>query len=311
MAAEFDFDKLMAAAQEAVSNPAAAAKTSTESLLVNPAAAAPAPAPKPPLAPAPLAEAAPAPKPPLAPAPKWPLDAAPKTPPHEVPPPWRATPSSATAAKTRPRGPATVPDPRVATIGNKYKLIGGQWQQVQSDRPISSAEKAGVVFPAVPPAVRPVAPSKAGRVAPRVVAPPAKVASVEAVVAPPAKVASVEAVVSVAAPEEAAPAPAPVETPAPAQAPATAAAAAKTAACPFKALGIPLPPPAVVRPVAALDADAAQRSIGKRHGPRGTNENSQWHTAMHRAKLEGPKALCEFYRAWPKPLKKQKTEPDA
>ena len=165
MAAEFDFDKLMAAAQEAVSNPAAAAKTSTESLLVNPAAAAPAPAPKPPLAPAPLAEAAPAPKPPLAPAPKWPLDAAPKTPPHEVPPPWRATPSSATAAKTRPRGPATVPDPRVATIGNKYKLIGGQWQQVQSDRPISSAEKAGVVFPAVPPAVRPVAPSKSGGVA--------------------------------------------------------------------------------------------------------------------------------------------------
>ena len=164
MAAQLDIDKLMAACQEAVSNPAAAAKTSTESLLVNPAAAAPAPAPKPPLAPAPLAEAAPAPKPPLAPAPKW-LDAAPKTPPDEVPPPpWRVLASSATAAKTRPPNPTTVPDPRLAhaKLGNQYKLKGSQWVQVRTDRPSSSAAKAGVVFPAVPPARRPVAPSKAG-----------------------------------------------------------------------------------------------------------------------------------------------------
>ena len=208
MATPFDIDKLLAAAQEAVADPAAASKTSTESLLVivDPAAAPQTPVAPVAAAPAPVpAATAPAPKPPLAPAPKWPLDAAPE-------PPWRATPSSATAAKTRPRTPATAQDPRVAKLGNKYKLIGSQWQQVRTDRPCSSAAKAGVVFPAVPPAVRPVAPSKAVRVAARVVAPPAKVASVEAVV-------------SVAAPEEAAPAPAPVETPAPAQAHATAAAA--------------------------------------------------------------------------------------
>ena len=288
METPFDLDKLMAAAAEAVADPAAASRTSNESLLkdVVPAAAPQTPVAPVAAAPAPVpAAAAPAAKPPLAPAPKWPNDAVPE-------PPWRAVPT--TAAKTRPPQPKPASDPRVKMLGNNYKFIRGQWQNVASDRPMSSAEKAGVVFPAV----RPVAPSKAVRVAPRVVAPPAKVASVEAVV-------------SVAAPEEAAPAPATVETPAPAQAPATAAAAAKTAACPFKALGIPLPPPAVVpTSSAALDADAAQRSIGKRRGPRGTNENSQWHTMMHRAKLQGPAALCAFYAAWPKPQKKQKTQPE-
>lgn len=309
MAAPFDLDKLLAAAQEAVADPAAASKTSTESLLVivDPAAAPQTP----------LAAAAPAPKPPLAPAPKWPHDQAPKTPPDDPAPPWRSTPSSATAAKTRPPNPATVPDPRRAKIGNQYKLRGSQWQQVRNDRPCSSASKAGVVFPAVPPAARPVAPSKAGRVAARVVAPPPAKANAPAKARPP-----VEAVDSCAAPAKAAaPAPAPVETPAPAEAHAPAAAPAKTAAqgvaCPFKALGIPLPPPAVVRPVAALAAHVAPASEAvlaaakKRHGPRGNNENSQWHTAMHRAKQEGPKALFEFYRDWPKPLKKQKTQPDA
>ena len=299
MESPFDIDKLLAAAQEAVANPAAASKTSTESLLVivDPAAAPQTP----------LAAAAPAPKPPLAPAPKWPLDEAPKTPPHDPVPPWRSTPSSATAAKTRPPNPATVPDPRRAKIGKQYALRGGKWQQVRNDRPCSSASKAGVVFPAVPPAARPVAPSKAGCVAARVVAPPPAKANAPAKARPPVKA---------AAPAKAvAPAPAPVETPAPAQAPATAAAAAKTAACPFKALGIPLPPPAVVRP--ALDAHVAPASEAvlaaakKRHGPRGNNENSQWHTAMHRAKQLGPKALFEFFRDWPKPLKKQKTQPDA
>lgn len=307
--AEFDLDKLLAAAQEAVADPAAASKTSTESLLaiVDPAAAPQTP----------LAAAAPAPKPPLAPAPKWPLDEAPKTPPDEAPvPPWRSAPS-ATAAKTRPPNPTTVPDPRRAKIGNQYKLKGSQWQQVRNDRPCSSASKAGVVFPAVPPAARPVAPSKAGRVAARVVAPPPAKANAPAKARPP-----VEAVDSCAAPAKAAaPAPAPVETPAPAEAHAPAAAPAKTAAqgvaCPFAKLGIPLPPPAVVRPGAALAAHVAPASEAvlaaakKRHGPRGNNENSQWHTAMHRAKQEGPKALFEFYRDWPKPLKKQKTQPDA
>ena len=305
--AEFDLDKLLAAAQEAVADPAAASKTSTESLLaiVDPAAAPQTP----------LAAAAPAPKPPLAPAPKWPLDEAPKTPPDEVPP-WRATPSSATAAKTRPPNPASVPDPRRAKIGNQYKLKGSQWQQVRNDRPCSSASRAGVVFPAVP-AARPVAPSKAGRVAARVLAPPPAKANAPAKASPP-----VEAVDSCAAPAKAAaPAPAPVETPAPAEAHAPAAAPAKTAAqgvaCPFAKLGIPLPPPAVVRPGAALAAHVAPASEAvlaaakKRHGPRGNNENSQWHTAMHRAKQEGPKALYEFYQLWPKPLKKQKTQPDA
>ena len=287
MAAPFDVDKLMAAAQEAVADPSAASKTSTESLLVN----------------------------------ADPLAAAPKTPLDEVPP-WRATPSTATAAKTRPRNPTTVPDPRLAhaKLGNQYKLKGSQWVQVRTDRPSSSAAKAGVVFPAVPPARRPVAPSKAGRVPPRFVAPPAQAiapakanAPVEAVDSSPAK--------AVAPAKAAAPAPAPVETPAPAKAHAPAAVPAKTAAqgvaCPFQALGIPRPPPAAVVPVAALVADVAPASEAvlaaakKRHGPRGNNENSQWHTAMHRAKSEGPKALCEFYRAWPKPAsKKQKTQRD-
>ena len=313
MAAQLDIDKLVAACQEAVSDPAAASKTSTEALLVidDPLAAAPK---------TPLAAAAPA-----------PLAAAPKTPPDEVPP-WRATPSSATAAKTRPRNPATVHDPRLAKIGNKYALIGSQWQQVRTDRPRSSAAKAGVVFPAVPPAARPVAPSKAGRVAARVVAPPPAKANAPAKARPP-----VEAVDSCAAPAKAAaPAPAPVETPAPAEAHAPAAAPAKTAAqgvaCPFKELGIPRPPPAAVRPVAALAAHVVPVSEPrvvppqlavphvvppqlavpkKKHGPRGMSENSQWHTAWHRAKNEGPKALCEFYRAWPKPPKKQKTQRDA
>ena len=320
MATEFDIDKLLAAAQEAVANPAAASKTSTESLLVivDPAAAPQTP----------LAAAAPAPKPPLAPAPKWPHDQAPKTPPDDPAPPWRSTPSSATAAKTRDPRPATVPDPRRAKIGKQYAmvggkwqqvpmvraLVGGKWQQVRNGKPCSSASKAGVVFPAVPPAARPVAPSKAGRVAARVVAPPPAKANAPAKARPPVKA---------AAPAKAvAPAPAPVETPAPAEAHApaaapakTAAAPAKTAACPFKALGIPLPPPAVVRP--ALDAHVAPASEAvlaaakKRHGPRGNNENSQWHTAMHLAKQQGPKALFEFFRDWPKPLKKQKTQPDA
>ena len=312
MESPFDIDKLLAAAQEAVANPAAASKTSTESLLVivDPAAAPQTP----------LAAAAPAPKPPLAPAPKWPLDEAPKTPPDDPAPPWRSTPSSATAAKTRDPRPATVPDPRRAKIGKQYghqvrALIGGKWQQVRNEKPCSSASKAGVVFPAVPPAARPVAPSKAGCVAARVVAPPPAKANAPAKARPP-----VEAVDSCAAPAKAAaPAPAPVETPAPAEAHAPAAAPAKTAAqgvaCPFKALGIPLPPPAVVRP--ALDAHVAPASEAvlaaakKRHGPRGNNENSQWHTAMHLAKQQGPKALFEFFRDWPKPLKKQKTQPDA
>ena len=309
MESAFDIEKLIAAAQEAVANPAAASKTSTESLLVivDPAAAPQTP----------LAAAAPAPKPPLAPAPKWPLDEAPKTPPDDPVPPWRSTPSSATAAKTRPPNPATVPDPRRAKIGKQYALRGGKWQQVRNEKPCSSASKAGVVFPAVPPAARPVAPSKAGCVAARVVAPPPAKANAPAKARPP-----VEAVDSCAAPAKAAaPAPAPVETPAPAEAHAPAAAPAKTAAqgvaCPFKALGIPLPPPAVVRPVAALAAHVAPASEAvlaaakKRHGPRGNNENSQWHTAMHLAKQQGPKALFEFFRDWPKPLKKQKTQPDA
>ena len=264
MEAQLDVDKLLAACQEAVSNPAAASKTSTEALLVN----------------------------------ADPLAAAPKTPPDEVPP-WRATRSTATAAKG-PRNPATVHDPRLA-----------------KDKPRSSAAKAGTVFPAVPPAARPVAPSKAARVAARVVAPPPAKANAPAKASPP-----VEAVDSCAAPAKAAaPAPAPVETPAPAEAHAPAAAPAKTAAqgvaCPFKALGIPRPPPAAVRPVAALAAHVAPASEAvlaaakKRHGPRGNNENSQWHTAMHRAKQLGPKALFEFYRDWPKPLKKKKTQPDA
>ena len=297
METPFDLDKFLAAAAEAVADPAAASRTSNESLFkdVVPAAAPQTPVAPVAAAPAPVpAAAAPAAKPPLPPAPKWPNDAVPE-------PPWRAVPT--TAAKTRPPQPKPASDPRVKMLGNSYKCIRGQWQNVASDRPMSSAEKAGVVFPAV----RPVAPPAkvASRVAPRVVPP--------RVAAPPAKVASVEAVVSVAAPEEVAPAPATVETPAPAQAPATAAAAAKTAACPFQAYGIPLPPPAVVpTSSAALDADAAQRSIEKRprRGPRGTNENSQWHTMMHRAKLQGPAALCAFYAAWPKPQKKQKTQPE-
>ena len=269
MAAQLDIDKLLAACQEAVSNPAAASKTSTEALLVN----------------------------------SGPLAAAPKTPPDEEVPPWRATPSTASAAKTRPRNPTTVHDPRLA-----------------KDRPRSSAAKAGVVFPAVPPAARLVASSKAARVAARVVAPPPAQAN-----APAKANAPVEAVDSCAAPAKAA-APAPVETPAlsaaPAKANAPAAAPAKTAAqgvaCPFKALGIPRPPPAAVRPVAALAAHVVPVSEPelavpkKRHGPRGMSENSQWHTAWYRAKSEGPKALCEFYRAWPKPAsKKQKTQRDA
>jgi pyruvate dehydrogenase E2 component (dihydrolipoamide acetyltransferase) len=299
--AEFDIDKLMTAAQEAVANPAAASKTSTESLLVivDPAAAPQTP----------LAAAAPAPKPPLAPAPKWPLDEAPKTPPEDPMPPWRST-----AAKSF-RNPATAPDPRLV-ITSKSKP--------------SSASKAGVVFPAVRPA-RPVAPSKAGRVAARVVAPPTAKANAPAKARPPS---SLEPPHIVAAgllaelgTEAAAPAPAPaapaaahapaapVETPAPAEAHAPAAAPAKTAAqavaCPFKAIGIPLPPPAVVRPVAALAAHVAPAAAKKRHGPRGANENSQWHTAMHHAKQQGPKALFEFFRDWPKPVKKQKTQPDA
>ena len=269
MEAQLDVDKLLAACQEAVSNPAAASKTSTEALLVN----------------------------------ADPLAAAPKTPPDEVPP-WRATPSTfpLQLAAKGPRNPATVHDPRLA-----------------KDRPRSSAAKAGTVFPAVPPAARPVAPSKAPRVAARVVAPPPAKANAPAKARPP-----VEAVDSCAAPAKAA-APAPVETPAlsaaPAKANAPAAAPAKTAAqgvaCPFKALGLPLPPPAVVRPVAALAAHVAPASEAvlaaakKRHGPRGNNENSQWHTAMHFAKQQGPKALFEFFRDWPKPLKKQKTQPDA
>ena len=309
MADVFDIDKLLAAAQEAVADPAAASKTSTESLLVivDPAAA-----PQTPLAPA-----DPRPKPPLAPAPKWPHDQAPKTPPEDPAPPWRSIPSSATAAKTRDPRTATAPDPRRAKIGKQYACRDGKWQQVNKEKPCSSVSKAGVVFPAVQPAARPVAPSKAGCVAARVVAPPPAKANAPAKARPP-----VEAVDSCAAPAKAAaPAPAPVETPAPAEAHAPAAAPAKTAAqgvaCPFKALGIPLPPPAVVRPVAALAAHVAPASEAvpaaakKRHGPRGNNENSQWHTAMHRAKQLGPKALFEFYRDWPKPLKKQKTQPDA
>ena len=318
MATPFDLDKLLAAAQEAVADPAAASKTSTESLLVivDPAAAPQTP----------LAAAAPAPKPPVAPAPKWPLGAAPKTPPDDpVPvPPWRSSRSTATAAKNDPspkcrpgakvsrnpavrdprlgpRQPATPPDPRIASTSKSKP----------------AARKAETVFPAVPPAARPVAFSIAGRFAARDVAPPPAKANAPAKASPP-----VAAVDSCAAPAEAAaPAPAPVETPAPAEAHAPAAAPAKTAAqgvaCPFKALGIPLPPPAVVRPVAALAAHVAPASEAvpaaakKRHGPRGNNENSQWHTAMHKAKAQGPKALCEFYRDWPKPLKKQKTQPDA
>ena len=276
MAAQLDIDKLMAACQDAVSNPAAASKTNTEALLVN----------------------------------ADPRKAIPKTPPDEAaasktsieaPPPWRAPRSTATAAKVS-RNPATVHDPRLA-----------------KPRPRKPAAKAGTVFPAVPPAARLVASSKAARVAARVVAPPPAQAN-----APAKANAPVEAVDSCAAPAKAA-APAPVETPAlsaaPAKANAPAAAPAKTAAqgvaCPFKALGIPLPPPAVVRPVAALAAHVAPASEAvlaapkKRHGPRGSNENSQWHTAMHAAKREGPKALCEFYRAWPKPAsKKQKTQRD-
>ena len=335
--AEFDIDKLMMAAQEAVANPAAASKTSTESLLVivDPAAAPQTP----------LAAAAPAPKPPLAPAPKWPLDEAPKTPPEDPMPPWRSTAAKSFRVpdpRLGPRQPATAPDPRLV-ITSKSKP--------------SSASKAGVVFPAVRPA-RPVAPSKAGRVAARVVPPPTAKANAPAKARPPSSLepphivaagllaeleaaraaapapapvetpAPAEAHAPAAAPAKAAaPAPAPaapaaahapaapVETPAPAEAHAPAAAPAKTAAqavaCPFKALGIPLPPPAVVRPVAALAAHVAPAAAKKRHGPRGANENSQWHTAMHHAKQQGPKALFEFFRDWPKPVKKQKTQPDA
>ena len=276
MAGELDIDKLLAACQEAVSNPVAASKTSTEALLVN----------------------------------ANPLAAIPKTPPDEPTstptPPWRATQGTTTAAKG-PRNPTTVHEPRLA-----------------KNRPRSSAAKAGTVFPAVPPAARPVAPMKAKWVAARVVAP-------RVVAPPPAKAnapaeanAPVEAVDSCAAPAKAA-APAPVETPAlsaaPAKANAPAAAPAKTAAqgvaCPFKALGIPRPPPAAVRPVAALAAHVVPVSEPelavpkKKHGPRAVSENSQWHTAWHKAKSQGPKALCEFYRAWPKPAsKKQKTQRD-
>ena len=267
MAAELDIDKLLAACQEAVSNPAAASKTSTEALLVN----------------------------------ADPLAAAPKTPPDEVPP-WRATRSTATAAKG-PRNPTTVHDPRLAKAKGPRNPTTVHDPRLAKDRPRSSAaDRAGTVFPAVPPAARPVAPSKAARVAARVVAPPAA-----------------KACPAWHAPAKAA-APTPAVSAAPAKANAPAAAPAKTAAqgvaCPFKALGIPRPPPAAVRPVAALAAHVAPASEAvlaapkKRHGPRGTNENSQWHTAMHRAKLEGPAALCAFYRAWPKPLKKQKTQPE-
>ena len=302
MESEFDIDKLLNACQDAVSNPAAASKTNTEALLAN----------------------------------ADPRKAIPKTPPDEAAasktsiearPPWRAPRSTATAAKVSrnpavrdprlgPRQPATAPNPRLA-IASKSK-------------PLSSAAKATTVFPAVPPAARPVAPSKAGRVAAGVVAPPPAKANAPAKARPPEPphivvaglLAELEAVDSCGAPAKAAaPAPAPVETPAPAEAHAPAAAPAKTAAqgvaCPFKALGIPLPPPAVVRPVAALAAHVAPASEAvlaaakKRHGPRGNNENSQWHTAMHFAKQQGPKALFEFFRDWPKPLKKQKTQPDA
>ena len=61
------------------------------------------------------------------------------------------------------------------------------------------------------------------------------------------------------------------------------------AGCPFKAMGVVRPPPAKVP------------QGPKRHGPRGTNENSSWHTAMHRAKRAGPEALALFYSVWPKP----------
>ena len=104
--AELDVDKLLAACQEAVSNPAAASKTSTEALLVNP------------------------------------LAAIPKTPPDEAPPPWRAPRSTATAAKVSrkpaivrdprlgPRQPSTVPDPRLAIASKSKPLSSGSREKL-------------------------------------------------------------------------------------------------------------------------------------------------------------------------------------
>ena len=133
------------------------------------------------------------------------------------------------------------------------------------------------------------APWRAARVAPP---PPPAAAPAAAAAPPPPPLAAARPAAAPAVPAR--PAAAPMAPPAP---------AAAAAACQFKAMGIPLPPPAV-RP----KAPEAAPKVAKPHGPRGMNENSQWHTAWHHAKKAGPKALYEFYQAWPKPCKKAKTQ---
>jgi hypothetical protein len=60
----------------------------------------------------------------------------------------------------------------------------------------------------------------------------------------------------------------------------------------------PPPPPVLLQHVPAADVAQFPKNGRKRRG----GVNSQWHTAWHRAKAEGPQALALFNRVWPKGL---------
>ena len=73
---------------------------------------------------------------------------------------------------------------------------------------------------------------------------------------------------------------------------------------------IPVPPPPkgqigmtakCADPGSAEPTVLAEELRTKPHGPRGSGENSSWHTAWHRAKNRGPEALALFLSVWPKP----------
>jgi len=206
-------------------------------------------------------------------------------------PPWRAPSKQPTSA------PSSDVLARAGRPSAKWapKVIDEpKAQAMQPKPPAALVAPPQLAMPKVPPPPGLAQPSMAAPLPPPKVPPPELAAPL-----PPPKVPP---------PELAVPPPPPLPPPAKleghAQVPAHMRHATADQLARFASSGnIMPPPPAIVAKVVTkvvVPAHAQQPKVAKQR-VRGTDPNSSWHTAWHRAKKAGPEALRVFRAVWPKP----------